>query len=631
MTEESFKRKLTAILSADVEGYSRLMGEDEDATIRTLTTYRELMSTLIQKHRGRVVYSPGDNLLAEFTSVVDAVRCSVEIQEELRVRNAELPENRRMEFRIGINLGDVVQEGERIYGDGVNITARVEGLAERGGICISGTVYDSIKNKLSLTYESLGEHTVKNITEPVRVYRMRVGPEAAAPVARGEKAGPGRWQKAALAAVVVLVVVTGAWSIWNFYVRPSPPSVEPASVERMAFPLPDKPSIAVLPFTNMSEDPKQEYFSDGITEEIITALSKVPKLFVIARNSTFTYKGKPVKVKQVAEELGVRYVLEGGVRKAGDKVRITAQLIDALTGHHLWAERYDRNLSDIFAVQDEITKKIITALQVKLTEGEQVRTAAKGTNNLEAYLKYLQANELLHRLNIESNALAKQLAEEAIALDPEYASAYFALGGAHMMDVWLGSSKSPKQSMARAMELLQKALVLDDTYAEAHGLLGFLYSMTRQHDKAVALAEKALALDPNSAECHYRLGKILVFNGRWEESIPEYKKAIRLNPIPPNTYLWSLGLSYGWTGQYEEAITWCKKAILQEPNSSLAHIMMAAVYGLSGREEEARAAAAEILRINPKFSLEKLAKSCTYRGKGDCERLFGALRKTGLK
>lgn len=304
MSPEEFKRKLIAIFSADVQGYSRLMGEDEDVTIRTLTSYRELMSTLIQKHRGRVVDSPGDNLLAEFLSVVDAVRCAVEIQEEFRVRNAELPENRRMEFRIGINLGDVVEEGERIYGDGVNITARVEGLAEGGGICISGTVYDSIKNKLSLSYESLGEHTVKNIKDPVRIYRMRIGPEAAAPVVREEKAGPRRRQKAVLAVVALLIVAAGAWAIWNFYFRP--PAIEPASIEKMVYPLPDKPSIAVLPFANMSGDPEQGYFSDGITEEIITALSKVPKLFVIARNSTFTYKGKPVKIKQVAEELGVR-------------------------------------------------------------------------------------------------------------------------------------------------------------------------------------------------------------------------------------------------------------------------------------------------------------------------------------
>ena len=321
MAEEGFKRKLIAILSADVEGYSRLMGEDEDSTIRTLTAYRELMSTLIQKHRGRVIDSPGDNLLAEFLSVVDSVRCAVEIQEELRIRNAELPEHRKMEFRIGINLGDVVEEGERIYGDGVNITARVEGLAAGGGICISGTVYDSIKNKLSLGYESLGEHTVKNIKDPVRVYRMRVGPDAAALyVSEEKKPAVKRWQWKVLAAAIVLIL--GAVAVWNFYFRL--PAIEPASVEKMAYPLPDKPSIAVLPFDNMSGDPDQEYIADNISENIITALSAIPNMFVIARNSSFTYKGKPVKVQQVSEELGVRYVLEGSVLMSEERIRINS-------------------------------------------------------------------------------------------------------------------------------------------------------------------------------------------------------------------------------------------------------------------------------------------------------------------
>jgi TolB-like protein/class 3 adenylate cyclase len=553
MTQESFKRKLTAILSADVEGYSRLMGEDEETTVRTLTAYREVMSTLIQQHNGKVIDSPGDNLLAEFASVVDALQCAVAVQKEITARNEGLSENRRMQFRIGINLGDVIQEENRIYGDGVNIAARLEGLSEPGGICISKTAFDHIESKLPYGYEFLGDQTVKNIAKPVGAYRVLMEPRVT--VARKpeeEKPAPVR-RMSILIGVVAVLVLAVAVGIWQFYMRR--PSVEPASPERMAYPLPDKPSIAVLPFVNMSEDPKQEYFSDGLTDEIIATLSSVPKLFVIARNSTFTYKGKPVKVQQVSEELGVRYVLEGSVKRAGDKIRITAQLIDALSGHHLWAKQYDRNLDDIFAVQDEITKKIITAMQVKLTEGEQVRAAAKGTNNLEAYLKYLQANEYLQRLNIESNAMAKQLAEEAIALDPEYAWAYTVLGGAHIMDVWLGSSKSPKDSIAKAIELVQKAIVLDDSYAEAHGLLGFLFSMTRQHDKALAKAEKALALNPNSAETHYRLGKVLTFAGRWEESIPEYKKAIRLNPIPPNKYLWSLGLSCGWTGQYDKAIT----------------------------------------------------------------------------
>jgi adenylate cyclase len=487
-------------------------------------------------------------------------------------------------------------------------------------------VFDQIESKLPLGYEYLGEQSVKNISKPVRIYKALMDPEAIGKVLGEERVEPRRGHRVALAVLTVLLLIVGGLLIW----RTAFPPVQVASVEKMAFPLPDRPSIAVLPFDNLSEDPKQEYFSDGLTEEIISALSSVPKLFVIARNSTFTYKGKPVKVQQVSEDLGVRYVLEGSVRKSGDTIRITAQLVDALTGNHLWAKRYDRNLSDIFAVQDEITKEIITAMQVKLTAGEEVKAAAKGTSNLEAYLKYLQANELINRINPESNALAKQLAEEAVALDPDYAWAYFILGRSHMMDVWVRASKSPKASIAKAIELVKKAIILDDSLAEAHGLLGFLYSMTRQYDKGVAQAEKAVDLNPNSAWAHFMVGKTLFFAGRLEESIPEYKKAIRLNPIPPNNHFWSLGLSYAYTGQYDEAITWCEKAVSQEPNDLLARMMMAVVYSLSGRDEEARAEAAEILRIQPKFSLKKFEKKLTYKREADRERFLGALRKAGL-
>jgi adenylate cyclase len=597
----------------------------------TLTAYREVMGVLIRQHRGRVVHGSGDSLLAEFISVVDAVQCAVEIQEELKTRNTELSEGRKVEFRVGINLGDVIEKDEDLHGDGVNIAARVENLAKGGGICITRPAYDQVKNKLSLGYEYLGEHAVKNIVEPVRVYRVLMEPEAAGKVIGEKKPEPRRGHKVALAVVIILLLVAGGVGIWNFWLRPPESPIKVASTKKMAFALPDKPSIAVLPFVNLSGDPEQEYFSDGITEAIITALSMVPKLFVIARNSTFTYKGKPVKVQQVSEELGVQYVLEGGVRKAGDRIRITAQLIDALNGHHLWAERYDRNIDDIFAVQDEITKKIITAMQVKLTEGEQARTAAKGTKNLEAYLKCLQANEYWNRLNIESNALAKQLTEEAIALDPEYAWAYHNLARTHMLDVWLGTSKSPKQSITKAMELLQKAIALDETFAEAHGHLGWLFSMTKQHDKALTEGEKAVTLNPNSADSHMRYGKILTFAGRYEESIPELNKAIRLNPIPPNIYLYSLGISYCWTGQYEEAITWCEKAVRREPNSMFAHLFMTMAYSFSGRDEEARIEAAEVIRIQPKFSLEKFAKRVTYKNQEDKERCIGALHKVGLK
>jgi len=629
MTEERTKRKLTAIFSADVAGYSRLMGDDEVGTVQLLKEYREIMANFIQKHRGRVVDSPGDNILAEFGSIVDATECAVKIQEKLQTKNAELSEDKRLEFRIGINHGDVLEDEDRIYGDGVNIAARIEGLAPPGGICISRTTYDQIKNRLNLGYEYLGDHSVKNISEPVRVYRILTEPEAIGKVI-GEKMFLGKIsRRVAISAIIILIVVAGGLAAWNFYLHQSK-RVEPASLDKMAFPLPDDPSIAVLPFDNMSGDPKQDYFSDGLSDHIITNLSKVPHLFVIARNSTFTYKGKPVKVQKVAENLGVRYVLEGSVQKTADRIRVTAQLIDAIKGHHLWAESYDQDLKDIFAVQDEITKKIITAMQVKLTEGQEVKAASKGTKNLEAYLKYLQASELINKVNPESNALAKQLAEEAVDLDPAYAWAYYILGRSHMMDVWVKTSKSPQKSIGKAIELVQKAIALDDTNAEAHALLGFLYSMTRQYDKAVGQAEKAVAVNPNSAYGHFGLGKTLFFAGRVEESIPEYKKAIRLNPIPPSKDLWSLGLSYAYLEQYDEAIKWCEKAVHKEPNDLLGRVMMTVVYSMSGRDKEAQSEAAEVLRIQPKFTIGKFKKKVTYKNKSDAEKFFGALRKAEI-
>jgi adenylate cyclase len=623
MTTEGFKRKLTAILSADVEGYSRLMGEDEDATIRTLTSYRELMATLIQKHRGRVVDSPGDNLLAEFLSVVDAVRCAVEIQEELRVRNAELPENRKMQFRIGINLGDVVQEEERIYGDGINIAARVEGLAEGGGICISGTVYDSIKNKLSLSYESLGEHTVKNITEPVRVYRMRVGPEAVV------HPTPKPWRKAALAALIVLIVAAGAWAIWNFYFRPPP--IEPALVERMAFPLPDKPSIAVLPFTNMSGDPTQEYFSDGLTDQIINSLSKVPYLFVIARISTFSYKDKPVKVQKVAEDLGVRYVLEGSVQRSADRVRITAQLIDAITGLHMWSERYDRELKDIFAIQDDITMEITKAMRIEITEGEQARLWQKrSTVNLKAYLKYLEGTSYQYRITKEDNTRARQLFEEAIALDPGFANAYMGLGYAHWFDARFGWVESRAKSIKIAFKYAQKAIELDDTLDIAYTLIGGIYLLKRQHEKNIAQAERALLLNPNGAHNNAFMAGALGCSGRWEESIGYAEKAMRLAPFPPVWFYWILGRSYFMTGQYEKAVETFKNTVHVSPDYLVGHAFLAASLSSLERQAEAAAEADEVLRINPKFSLTSYAKTLPYKNKADIERYLAALRKAGL-
>jgi adenylate cyclase len=627
VTEERAKRKLTAILSADVKGYSRLMGEDELATVETLKKYREVMSSLVNQYSGRVVDSPGDNILAEFGSVVDAVESAVEIQKELKVKNEELPENRRMEFRIGVNLGDVIDDEGRIYGDGVNVAARVEGLAEGGGICVSGIAFDGVKNKLNLGYEYLGEHSVKNIAEPVRVYKVLSKPEHAGKVLGEKKPIPRQWRWAALA-TLVLLIIGGALAYWNFYMRPS---VEPASLEKMAFPLPEKPSIAVLPFVNMSEEAKQEYFSDGITEEIITALSKTPKLFVIARNSTFTYKGRSVKVQRVAEELGVKYVLEGSVRKSGNRVRITAQLIDALTGRHLWAERYDREPKDVFALQDEITLKILNSLNVKLTGGEEARVYGKGTDNLEAYIKVLQGREYYWRLDKEGNILAKKLFEEAIALDPKYPAPYWLLGMAYLMDVWFGWGQPTEDPLSRVMELAQKTISLDDSDSNAHGLLGAGYRMKMQHDKAVAACERAVALDPNSADAHVWLGTMYSFADRAEEAVPLLEKAIRLNPFPRTWYFIRLATAYRLTGRYDEAIATFQKALKLSPNSMVTHISLTITYSQLGRDEEARAHAAEVLKISPEFSLDRFAKKLPFRNQAENELVINALRKAGLK
>jgi len=630
MEPQNIQRKLTAILSADVKGYSRLMGEDEVSTVGTITAYREVMATLIQKHRGRVVDSPGDNLLAEFSSVVDAVRCAVEIQEELKARNAELPENRKMEFRIGVNLGDVIVEGERIYGDGVNIAARVEGLAEGGGVCISRTVYDHIENKLALRFEYLGEQAVKNIRKPVRVYRVLMEPGAAAGVSREKRAGLRRWQWAALAVAAVLLVGVVAVAIWNFYLRPAaPPTVVP-SEKIPAIELPDKPSIAVLPFINMSEDPEQEYFSDGITEDLITDLSKISGLFVIARNSAFTYKGKVIKIAEVGKELGVRHVLEGSVRKSNGRVRITAQLVDATTEGHLWAERYDRDLKDIFALQDEVTQKIVAALAVKLTEDEQKRLVRKYTDNMEAYDFYLQGVEYQNRYTKEANVKARQMFERAIDLDPGFAQAYALLGLTHVHEWSLGWSQDP-QSLEQAFELAQRAIALDDSLPLGHFILGEVYLWKKQHGQAIAELEKTIALNPNYADGITWLGNILNWAGRPEEAIGLVKKAMRLNPMYPVWYSWNLGHAYFLTNRYEEAIETLNRVLDRNPGFLPAHAYLAASYGELGRYEEARAEAAELERLSPDLSSEAWRQRLPYKDQAVLERLFNGLRKAGVK
>jgi len=629
MSAESFKRKLTAILSADVKGYSRLMGEDEDATIRTLSTYRELMSTLIQKHRGRVVDSPGDNLLAEFLSVVDAVRCAVEIQEELRVRNDELPENRRMEVRIGINLGDVVEEGERIYGDGVNIAARVEGLAEGGGICISGTVYDSIKNKLSLGYESMGEHTVKNIKEPVRVYRMRIGPEAAGKVIGEKEPKQTKWGWKAFAAVAVLVLVA-AGLVWNFHWRG--PKIAPASQEKMALPLPDKPSIAVLPFVNMSDDPKQEFFSDGLAEEIINGLSRIPDIFVIARNSSFTYKGKAVDVKQVAREMGVQYVLEGSVRKEVDHLRITAQLVDALKGYHVFSERFEGEMKNLFALQDEITIKIVGSIQGEMSRGAGSRLRGRGTTNLNAFLKFMELGPVTARgLNRDTNATMRRVAEEVIALDPAWQAPYSYLAYSYFNDVVFLASSDPRASFAKAIQTAQKAISLDDTQPRPYCVLCMVYLFMREYDKSIAAAERAVELGPNFGEAYWSLGTTLYHVSRPEEAIPYFQKAMRISPVPDYICLQGLGGSYRMLRRYDDAEATFKRLLQRFPDHLVGYTGLVNVYVETGRMEEAKAEAVEVLRINPQFSVDRYSRMLPFKEQSEVDRLVEALHKAGLK
>lgn len=434
-----------------------------------------------------------------------------------------------------------------------------------------------------------------------------------------------RWQWLALA----IILIVAALAIWRAYFYIPPGRV--ASMGEMAFPLPDKPSIAVLPFVNMTNDPRQESFCDGLSEEIITTLSKIPKLFVIARNSVFAYKGKPTKVQQVAEELGVQYVLEGSVRKAGEQVRITAQLNDALTGRHLWAERYSRSPKDIFIVQDEITTHIITALQVKLTEGEQARVFSKGTKNLDAYTKIMEARYLSFQTTIEGNIKARQLAEEAISLDPNYAPAYNALARATIVDIWLGLTKDPQESLKKCIELNKKAITLDESFAPGHIGLGYSLVMARKYDEAIFHVERGLELEPNSADIVYIYANVLLYLGRQDESLHFFQSAIRLNPKPPNTYSRHYAAALRDIGRYDESIVQLKKAIEREPRDILSYVVLASTYNMAGREKEAREAAAEVLKINPRFSLEQFAKIHPYKDPATKDRYIDSLRKAGLK
>ncbi|HMJ49774.1 MAG TPA: adenylate/guanylate cyclase domain-containing protein [Burkholderiales bacterium] len=640
MTTQEVKRKLTAILSADVKGYSRLMGEDEKWTVRTLNAYREVMANLSQQHRGRVVDATGDNLLAEFASVVDAVECSVEIQKELKTRNAELPENRRMEFRIGINLGDVIEEGGRIYGDGVNIAARIESLSEAGGVCISGSAYDFVGKKLPLGYEYLGEHTVKNIEKPVRVYKVLMEPQAAGKVIGEKKAKPRQWQKAALVVIAILVVVAAAFALWRLYLRPTPP-IEVASKDKMAFPLPDKPSIAVLPFVNMGGDPEQAYFADGMTEDLITDLSKVAGLFVIARNSTFVYKGKATDVREVAKTLGVRYVLEGSVRRSGAQVRVNAQLIDATTGGHVWADRYDGELKNIFAFQDKVTRNVVAALSVELTKDDRERVARRGTENTQAYDVFLKGWQHYLRQTPEDFRAAIVQFKKAVELDPKYGRPYAALAATYWeaytryWDVALGFSRG-RETHFQAEQFLTKAM--RDPTPLAHQVASAMLLHTQQHDEAIAEAKRAIASDPNDADGYVALANALSFTGKPSEALELVGRAIRLNPHYPPYYLYQLGLAQFGMKRLDEAATSLERALALNRDDYWSQRLLLATYGLLGRRADA-GKLLETIKRNEKrgqiASMDPLTiRAVTYwypfSERADVERFAEGLRKAGV-
>ncbi len=575
------ERRLAAILAADVVGYSRLMGADEAGTLTALKAHRsEFIDPKFAEHKGRIVKLMGDGMLAEFPSVVDAVRAAVETQVAVTEHNAGLPENKRIEFRVGINLGDVVIDGDDIHGDGVNVAARLEGLAEAGGICISGSVHEQVRDRTGFAFEDLGEREVKNIDRPVSVWRWA-----------GERAA-------------------GA-----------PPPGTPA--------LPDKPSIAVLPFDNLSGDPEQGYFADGIAEDIITDLSKVSGLFVIARNSSFAYKDQNPDVRRVCRELGVGHVLEGSVRKAGNRVRINAQLIDGSTGGHLWAERYDRDLEDIFAVQDEVTREIVEALKVELTVAERRRREGHRKVDPEAYDCLVRARTCIYRFSAEGMVEARTMLERAIALDPGLAPAYARLALVHAMEYVNAWNDAGPDHLARALELANKAREADENEPQAYHALALTQMWLRDLDEAERAAERAIELDPNFAGAYTALGSVRDYAGKHESAIELLRQALRLDP-QYDLALQFMGRAQFSLGRYDEAVATFKRRLIRAPRSDMTRAFLASLYGHTGHPEEAREIWCELLAINPDFSVEHVRRVLPYRDPAWFDRFDEGLANAGL-
>ena len=574
----SQSRRLAAILAADIAGYSALMGSDEARTVSDLKGHQAVVLPMVGEFGGRVIDTAGDGLLAEFPSVLNAVECAVAIQRKMVERNAAIEPERHMEFRIGINLGDVIYDDDRIFGDGVNVAARLEGIAEPGSICVSGKVHDEVRARIGLDYEDLGAKQLKNIAEPVRVYGIRLD----------------------------------------------------RAPKRTVLALPDKPSIAVLPFQNMSGDPEQEFFSDGMTEDLITDLSKVSGLFVIARNSSFSYKGRSVKVQEIGRDLGVRFVLEGSVRKAGNRVRITAQLIDAGSGGHLWAERFDRDLTDIFSTQDEVVAKIVGTLAVALTRGEEQRLHRRDTVNVEAYESWLRARGLLARGTRELLAQAKAMHRRAIEIDQNFAAPHAGLALAAISDYASGWALDPAQALDEAERWARRAVELNDQEPVSHMALGAVLLWRRDHEGALAESRRMMALDPNFAQGYAATGLGLTYAGRAAEALEPFAMAMRLDPHYPAMLLHFLAQANFSLGQYEIAAQQLLDRIARNPGTDASRMFLASCYGHLGRVDDARAAWAELLKVNPDFSVAQRARVLPYKDAGDFQRIVDGLAKAGL-
>lgn len=625
MEPAGVERRLVAILAADVVGYSRLMAEDETGTHSRLKALRkQFIEPRIAEHHGHTVKLMGDGALVEFASVVDAVQCAVVIQQGMAERVADMPEEQRIEFRIGVNLGDIIVEVDDIYGDGVNIAARLEGLAEPGGIVISGTAFDHAKNKAQAGFRYLGEQPIKNIPEPVRAYQVLLDPAAIGTIIDDEAStlrSPWRW--AAAAAVILMVSGVAAWQ-WHWLFD------KPKSVAQEGLLQPNELSIAVLAFDNMSGAPEQVYFSDGISEDIITDLSKISDLLVIARNSSFKFKDESIDIRQVAEDLGVRYVLEGSVRKADDQLRINAQLIDGSTGAHLWAERYDRPLDDVFAVQDDITGQIVQALHLELTQAERDRVMRRYTDDVQAYEDYLLARSLRADLTKAKNEEARRLLERAIERDPNFAAAYAELSWVHHYAWETDWSENPEADRELALELAQKAVALDESLAEGYARLAWAYLWRRRFDDAIAEGKRAITLDPNYADGYMLLSHTLIYAGEAQEGVDVAIEGMPLDPDSMYHNLMHLADGQRLLGQYEEAIENLNRTIELRPNFVPGYTWLAAIYANLGRQVEAEVAAAQVMRLNPDFSISGTGARTPYRDQAVLEEFLDGLRIAGL-